>query len=190
MEFDNIKVKNDVAYLSIDLEVYNLKAVCSTCYVFLDKAYMQFQKDNDVLVIKISPKKNSTEEELMNLSREFLNELIVFMDYEINHEESLRIKEAILQRVLLTNDPESFEENEDEILEKDFEDFLKDLEEEGDSKNLEGDIEDDSFEEERLDEDSDNNNKKDIKNSCKKKESSKNKEEVLDEIEPWNKKEY
>jgi His-Xaa-Ser system protein HxsD len=127
VEYNNIEIKNNVAFVFVDLKTYPLKVVYSASYVFLDSAYIQLSKSNEGVIVRIKVKKNN--KDLEKLANDFLNELIVYADYDKNQEETLRYRETILQRVLLTNEPESFKED-DELLDKEFEEFLKELDEE------------------------------------------------------------
>ena len=136
-KFNNIKQEGNEAYLEIDLKVYPLKIIYSTSYVFLDRVYIQLlSKDNNVVRIRLK-KKDYCNEDILTVADDFLNELIVFADYEKNQEETLGIREKILQRVLLTNDPDSFIDaiesdkiNSSKLLDKEFEDFLDELDRE------------------------------------------------------------
>ncbi len=127
IEYNNIEIKNNVAFVSVNLETYPLKVVYSASYVFLDRAYLQLSKSESGVIVRIKAKNNKDDLEI--LSNEFLNELVLYADYDKNQEETLKFRETILQRVLLTNEPESFSED-DELLDKEFEDFLKELDKE------------------------------------------------------------
>lgn len=132
MEYDNIEIKDNVAYISLDSSIYSLKVIYSTSYVFLDMAYLQLNKKDDNVIVRLKLKdKNKRLEDVCN---QFLNELLLYADYDKNQEESLKIRERILQRSLLTNDPDSFDSGEDELLDKEFEEFLKELDEEESEK--------------------------------------------------------
>jgi len=129
-EFNNLKIKENIAYLEIDLRIFPLNIIYSTSYVFLDKVYIQLLSNkNNFISIRLKLKKNSTET-IKEMSDNFFNELIVFADYNNNMKESRKLREIILQKVLLTNDPESFIQEDNQILDKEFEEFLEELDKE------------------------------------------------------------
>lgn len=127
---DNIEVTKDSVILSINPKLYALETVYSAAYVFLDRAYVLLDGDpKKEIIVKLKSKKK---EDLEKLGLEFLNELINYSDYQKRSEQTKKIREILLQRALITNDPsiiQADKEFNDEIegLDDD-EDFLDDPE--------------------------------------------------------------
>lgn len=88
--------------LNINPEIYNLSVVYTTCYSFLDKAYILIDGDPKFeLLVELKPKK---EYDLEKLGREFNNELIKYGFYHNQHLKTVGIKTLMLQRILAIDD--------------------------------------------------------------------------------------
>ena len=126
---EQIIIEGETAKLSINPKIYTLESIYSASYVFLDKAYVLLNGDpKKEIIIKLKSKKEK--EDLKKLGLEFFNELINYSDYEKRAEKTKQIREIILQRALISNDPSlinTAENNEDE---EDFEKLLKELDSE------------------------------------------------------------
>lgn len=127
---DSIKVIKDSVILSINPKLYPLETVYSAAYVFLDRAYILLDGDpKKEIIVKLRSK---TGEDLEKLEGEFFNELINYSDYQKRAEQTKKIREVLLQRALLTNDPsivqadKEFDEGAEDL--EDDEDFLDDPE--------------------------------------------------------------
>ena len=121
---NKIKIKNGSAVLSVNPRVYPLEAVYSAAYVFLDKAYMLLDGDpKKEILVELKPK---SKEDLKKLGLEFFNELINYADYQKRAKQTKEIRETILQRALITNDPSMVQDNEK------FDGILKELEDDDD----------------------------------------------------------
>jgi His-Xaa-Ser system protein HxsD len=119
---ENIKIENNSAVLSINPKLYALDAIYSAAYVFLDKAYIVLDGDPEKeILVKIKPKEGG---DLEKLGNEFLNELINYADYQKRAEQTKKIREMLLQRALITNDPSIVEDD------SEFDELLKELEDE------------------------------------------------------------
>ena len=120
---DNIKISQDSVVVNINPKLYSLDAVYSAAYVFLDRAYVILDGDpKSEILVRLKPKK---EEDLETLGLEFSNELINYCDYQKRSAETKKIREMLLERALITNDPSVIPDNE-------FNDIMNDLEEDGD----------------------------------------------------------
>ena len=116
-----ITVNDADVELSINPAVYPLDVVYSASYVFLDRAYVLLDGDpKEEITVTLKPKK---EEDLEALGGEFFNELLNYADYKQRAAESQKIRELLLQRALVTNDPSVIDED------PDFDEILKELEE-------------------------------------------------------------
>lgn len=129
----NIEIENNWAILRINPKIYPVEVIYSAAYVFLDKAYILLDGDpKSEIIIRIKPKNKEKDKELLGL--EFFNELINYADYRQRSEETKNIREALLQRALLTNDQSSLMDstNNKEETDAEFEKILKTLDEDED----------------------------------------------------------
>jgi len=100
----NIEIdkKENSCILSINPKIYSLDVIYSAAYVFLDKAYLLLDGDPETeIIVKLKPKE---EYSLEKLGDEFNNELINYSYYKVQSMKNQRIREAIIQRALLTNE--------------------------------------------------------------------------------------
>ncbi len=129
----NIKIDEDQTILSINPKIYQLEVIYSAAYIFLDKAYILLEGDPKTeVIVRIKPKNKEHDKEQMGL--EFFNELINYADYRQRSEDTKNIREALLQRALLTNDsniPIESTKNKEET-DAEFEKILKELDEDED----------------------------------------------------------
>lgn len=103
-----INKKEGYALISINPKIYPLDVVYSAAYVLLDKAYIVIDGDpqEEIIVeIRAKEKKDSLEE----IGHELNNELINYAVYKTQSEKNKEIRQAIIQRALLTNKFESSE---------------------------------------------------------------------------------
>lgn len=104
-----ICVKEDSAILRVNPKSYPLEAIYSASYVFLDKAYILLDGDPKKEIIVTLKAKGK--EDLKKLGGEFFNELINYADYQRRAKETKKIREILLQRALITNDPSVLQNN-------------------------------------------------------------------------------
>lgn len=101
----NIEVnkKDNYCLISVNPKMYSLDVIYSAAYVFLDKAYVLVDGDpQEEVIIELKPKEKH---DLEKLGREFNNELINYANYKNLSIKNQGIRETIIQRALLTNDP-------------------------------------------------------------------------------------
>jgi His-Xaa-Ser system protein HxsD len=110
MAFDD-----DSVVLNINPKVYPIETIYSASYVFLGRAYILLDGDPaEEIIVKLKPKeseenKGASRAILESLGGEFLNELINYADYKKRAEDTKNIREALLQRALITSDPRVLE---------------------------------------------------------------------------------
>ena len=92
---------------SINPKIYSLDIVYSAAYILIDKAFIILDGDPEK-EIKVEIRKKKPEQELKDLVRDFNEELLNYAVYKVQSEKNKNIREMILQRVLLTNDPNYF----------------------------------------------------------------------------------
>jgi len=120
---EGVNVEGDSAILRINPKVYALETIYSAAYVFLDRAYIFLDGDPEKeIVVRLKAKTN---EDMNRLGGEFFNELINYADYQKRAEQTKKIREMLLERALITNDPsviqgEQFDDVEEGLEEEDF----------------------------------------------------------------------
>lgn len=101
-----VNKKEGFVFVSINPKIYPVDVVLSAAYVFTDKCYVLLDGDpKDEIIVELRPK--SQNEDLEKVGREFNNELIHYANYAVQAIKNSKIREAILQRVLLTNSEQS-----------------------------------------------------------------------------------
>lgn len=125
----NIKVEEGSVIVNINPKLYGLETVYSAAYVFLDRAYIMLDGDPEKeIVVKLKAKK---EEDLEKLGSEFFNELINYADYQKRAEQTKKIREMLMERALITNDPSVIGDSASEE-DKEFDDLTEELEDDED----------------------------------------------------------
>lgn len=103
----NIEMRNDCAIFSVNPKIYSLDIIYSAAYIMIDKAFIILD-GNPEKEIKIEIRKKEETQKLSDLVREFNEELLNYSVYKVQSERNKGIRETILQRVLLTNNPQFF----------------------------------------------------------------------------------
>ena len=112
-KFSNIEIdeKQGCALVSINPKIYFLDVIYSAAYVLLDKAHVVLDGDpEEDIIAEIRPKTN---QDLKELANSFNEELLNYSVYKTQSEKNKGIREAILQRALLSNGFNSEEEIDD-----------------------------------------------------------------------------
>jgi His-Xaa-Ser system protein HxsD len=87
--------------VKINPKIYPLEVIYSATYMLLDKAFIVIDGDpNKEIIIKIKPKNDNKQEDLVN---ELNNELINYSVYKTQSEKNKDIRQTLIQRALLTN---------------------------------------------------------------------------------------
>lgn len=96
-------IKNNILKLKFNSQVYPPEAVYSTCYVFIDRAYLFLDGDpRKEIRAMIKGKKNLSKKQLENLAGEFLNELLS-ATLRINlAQHNKKIRQLIVERALVS----------------------------------------------------------------------------------------
>jgi His-Xaa-Ser system protein HxsD len=101
----NLELHKDENYLVVSLNprIYSLDVIYSAAYIFMDKAYLIISGDPEKeIIVEMRPKDENIE--LEKLGYEFNNEIINYSVYKTQTEKNKDIRNAIVQRALLTND--------------------------------------------------------------------------------------
>lgn len=120
-----IREKEGCILISINPRIYSLDVIYSAAYVFLDKAYLLLDGDpQKKIVVELRPKEKS-KSNLEKLGREFNNELLNYATYKEQSERNASIRQAIVQRALLTSEMVEQAEQTEQDLGEDL-DYLED----------------------------------------------------------------
>ena len=96
--------KEGYVWVSINPRIYTMDIIYSAAYSFVDRCYVLIDGDvHEEIIVELRPKEST---DLKTLGREFNNELVIYAAYASNCARNARLREAILKRVLLTNDTE------------------------------------------------------------------------------------
>ncbi|MCF7861554.1 hypothetical protein K9M79_04890 [Candidatus Woesearchaeota archaeon] len=130
----NITITGNCVQISINPKLYPIEVIYSASYVFLDKYYILLDEDHKKnVLVHIKPKKNKSEiseDEMEALAGDFLNELINYADYNVRAKQTQKIREMLIQRSIITNDPEILKN--DELNDEEFNHILDKLDEDYD----------------------------------------------------------
>ena len=102
---DNMDIYENENYIiiSVNPKIYSLEIVYSAAYVLMDRAYIILGGDPETkILIELRPKENE-KTDLETLGREFNNELLNYAVYMSRAKKTKKLREAIIQRVLMTN---------------------------------------------------------------------------------------
>lgn len=111
----NLELNHNEKYVTIKLnpKVYSLDVVYTASYVFLEKSFVILDGDPKTeIIVELRPRDKT--HNLEDIGREFNNELISCMVYKIQSEKNKAIREAIVQRALLTNQESTKSKNSQE----------------------------------------------------------------------------
>lgn len=93
---------NKVVKIKLNSRIYNLEAILSACYTFIDRAYIFLDSDRngEKVIVSLKNKKKSSNKMLKHLKEEFMNELLhCCLRYKIS-KNSKKIREYIVGRAL------------------------------------------------------------------------------------------
>jgi His-Xaa-Ser system protein HxsD len=100
-----INKKEGYVLVSVNPKIYPVDVVLSSAYIFTDNCYVLVDGDpNEEIIVELRPK--DKKEDIEIIGRNFNNELINYANYAVQAIKNERLREAILNRVLLTNSVE------------------------------------------------------------------------------------
>ena len=113
-----INKKEGCVLVSVNPKIYPVDVVLSSAYVFTNSCHVLVDGDpNEEIVVELRPK--DKKEDIEKVGRNFNNELINYANYAVQAIKNEKLREAILNRVLLTNSVEKVEDTTtDDYLEK------------------------------------------------------------------------
>ena len=104
-----INKKEGCVLISVNPKIYPVDVVLSSAYIFTDSCYVLVDGDpNEEIIVELRPK--DKKESIEKIGRNFNNELINYANYAVQAIKNERLREAILNRVLLTNSVENVED--------------------------------------------------------------------------------
>jgi len=102
MASENIEIdkKENMVAVTVDPKIFPLDTIVSAAYVFIDDAYVVITGDpNQQVVVKLKGKQKC---DLVELGRNFNNELVNYEFYAIQTARTMPIRTAIVQRAFFT----------------------------------------------------------------------------------------
>ncbi len=130
----NIEIREKEGYIwvSVNPKIYRLDVVYSAAYMFLENCYVLIDGDpEEEVIVELRPKNETEITELKKIGMEFNNELINYANYAAQCIRNAGLREAILKRVLLTNDADPVQSTstpKSDSLEKEAKTWKEDLE--------------------------------------------------------------
>jgi His-Xaa-Ser system protein HxsD len=113
-----INEKEECATFSINPMIYPLEVIYSASYIMMDKAYI-FLDGDPYQDIKVEiRKKTDATQNIHQLIYEFNNELLNYAVYNQQTEKNRGIREAILKKIILTNEPAAINDNNQKLPEE------------------------------------------------------------------------
>ena len=108
-----INKKDGCVMISVNPKIYPVDVVLSSAYIFTDSCYVLVDGDpHEEIIVELRPK--DKKEDIEKIGRDFNNELVNYANYAVQAIKNSRLREAILNRVLLTNSVQAGDElNED-----------------------------------------------------------------------------
>ena len=103
-----INEKEGYAFFSINPKIYSIDVVYTAAYVMIDRGFVILDGDPKKN-IKVEIRKKEPHHDLKKLVMSFNEELLTYAAYKVQSEKNKKIREMLLQRVLLTNNPQYFE---------------------------------------------------------------------------------
>jgi len=105
----NIEIdeKEGYALFSVNPKIYSIDVIYAAAYVMIDRAFVILDGDPKKEIL-IEIRKKEDHHDLKVLVRSFNEELLNYATYKVQSEKNKNIREMILQRVLLTNNPQYF----------------------------------------------------------------------------------
>lgn len=111
-ELFKINEKKNQITITLDKEMYNIDAIYTASYIFLEKAYILLKSDeNNIYAILQVKEKGLDLEEVAN---EFCNQLINYSFQLEMSKKNLDVKRNILEQIY-SSTPEDFNDNNEEI---------------------------------------------------------------------------
>lgn len=90
------------AVINVNTKIYPLDVVLSAGYVFLDRCYVMLDGDPEgTITVELRPKDRT---DAAQIAREFQNELVNYANYAVQAIKNEWMREAIVRRVLMTNE--------------------------------------------------------------------------------------
>jgi len=102
--------------LILNPELYPLSAIYSAAYVFLDRAYLLLGGDpKKEITLTLDPKEG---EDVDILEKEFMNELINYLNYSQNLQQNQGVIKLIVEKALFSASPALVEEAEEKEIQE------------------------------------------------------------------------
>ena len=103
----NIEIDNVLGcgILKLNQNIYPLDVIYSAAYIMIDKAFIILDiSPNKEILVELTRKHEK--QNIHNLIEEFNEELLNYLTYKTQSEKNAKLREYILQRLIITNNPE------------------------------------------------------------------------------------
>ena len=104
-----IEFCDDYAIFSINPKIYPIDIVYSASYIMIDKAFILLDGD-PFREIKVEIRKKGKEQDIKQVIEEFNQELLNYAVYRSQTEKNKALTDAVMEKILLTNTPDTFVE--------------------------------------------------------------------------------
>ena len=108
-----INEKEGYAFFLVNPKIYSIDIIYAAAYVMIDRAFVILDGDPKKEV-KVEIRKKEDHDDLNLLVRAFNEELLNYAAYKVQSEKNKKLRELLLQRVLLTNNPHYFSQHKEE----------------------------------------------------------------------------
>ena len=90
--------------LKLNPKIYPLEVIYSAAYIMIDKAFI-ILGENLKKEIMVEITRKNEKQNIKNLIEEFNEELLNYLTYKTQSEKNAKLREYILQRLIITNNP-------------------------------------------------------------------------------------
>ena len=91
--------------LKLNQKIYPLDVIYSAAYILIDKAFIILDENPEKEILVEITRKNE-KQDIKKLVEEFNEELLNYLTYKTQSEKNAKLREYILQRLIITNNPE------------------------------------------------------------------------------------
>jgi len=97
----NFEIKDNVATIKINKEIYPKEVLIQASYIQLEKYYILIDQDKDYFIVSLKFKEENENNDLEKAVFEFFDELIEAQSYLDQIKRTSKIREVILEQALL-----------------------------------------------------------------------------------------
>jgi His-Xaa-Ser system protein HxsD len=111
---ESVKIFENEGYalFSVNPKIYPLELIYSASYILMDRAYIFLDGDPQTEILVELRKKEGIKESIKKIVFDFNDELLNYAVYKQQSEKNKGVRDAILRKVILENDPQSIKNQE------------------------------------------------------------------------------